>query len=392
MQPDHNTLEIDGTLLSALIDPQYTLTDIFQYWRQIAPAFPYLGTNPLSFDSQTWDEDLMFATIKDHTEPVFNEDSVRKSGDAECLDGYFGLPLFPMDGSDVKQTVSTFMLPDLIRKEEESLRLTWKPAVPVILSCTRNIIFEKPYFIITININPGTWGCRHLQYQAIEDVFQLLSSMEGAGSEEQAIADEARKRAEILSTWETGRIDFEKTSQLLWFAVMQLVEKFSDGKSSILQRINAINAPIDLTVSRPGPSRPDLPVYKQDVFYNSTWIECLYWNSPALNRAISYWSGKKGSSQWDTFYNTCLRNKGCWPTVVKILQQPPVSEKDMERIISFLADLNWPGANEAWVYLINLGSAALRFLDEGIQRARKHQDEDWAEHLQSIRDSLTDKT
>lgn len=391
MQPDHNTLEMDGTLLSAFIDPQYTLIDVFQYWRQITPALPYLGTNALSFDSQTWDEHQMIATIKDHTEPGLNEGSIRRSGDAECLDGYFGLPLFPMDGSGAKQTVSTFMLPDL-RKEDESLSLTWTPAVPVVLSCTRNIIYEKPYFIISININPGTWGCRHLQYRAIEDVFHLLNSMEGAGHEERGIADEAGNLAERISAWETGRIDFEKTRQLLWFAVMQLVEKFSAGKLSILQRINATNVPVDLTVSRLGPSRPELPVYKQDVFYNSTWIECLYWDSPVLNRAISYWAGKKGSSQWDTFYNTCLRYKGCWPTVVKILQQPPVSEMDMERIISFLADLNWPGADEAWAYLISLGPEALKYLDEGIQRARKHQDEDWAEHLQSIRDSLTDET
>lgn len=392
MQPNQNTLEMDGTLLSAFIDPKYTLTDVFQYWRQIVPTLPYLGTNALSFDSQTWDEDLMIATIKDHREPGFNEESIRKSGDAECLDAYFGLPLLPMDGSDVKQTVSTFMLPNLLRKEEENISLTWKPAVPILLSCTRNIIFEKPYFIISININAGTWGCRHLQYRAIEDVFNLLNSMEGAGPEEQKIADEANKLAKRISAWEVDRIDFEKIRQLLWFAVLQLVEKFSAGNLSILQRINATNMPVDLTVSRPGPSRPELPEYKQDIFYNSTWIECLYWHSPALNRAISFWVGKKGTSQWDTFYNTCLRHKGCWPTVVKILQQPPVSEIDMERIISFLADINWPGADEAWMYLISLGPEALRYLDEGIQRARKNQDEDWAEHIQSIRDSLTDKT
>src|SRR5689334_17399788 len=139
MQPDHNTLEMDGTLLSAFIDPQYTLIDVFQYWRQITPTLPYLGTNALSFDSQTWDEHQMIATIKAHSEPGLNEGSIRRSGDAECLDGYFGLPLFPMDGSGAKQTVSTFMLPEL-RKEDESLSLTWTPAVPVVLSCTRNII------------------------------------------------------------------------------------------------------------------------------------------------------------------------------------------------------------------------------------------------------------
>lgn len=95
MQPNQNTLEMDGTLLSAFIDPQYTLTDVFQYWRQMVPTLPYLGTDALSFDSQTWDEDLMIATIQDHKEPDFNEEAIRKSGDAECLDAYFGVPIVP---------------------------------------------------------------------------------------------------------------------------------------------------------------------------------------------------------------------------------------------------------------------------------------------------------
>ena len=80
-----------------------------------------------------------------------------------------------------------------------------------------------------------------------------------------------------------------------------------------------------------------------------------------------------------------------WPALVEVLQQPPVTPTDIERLISFLADINWPGAYEAMLSLVSLGKTAVEFVDNAIERAGKQKDDGWLEYLQYVRGILTDE-
>jgi hypothetical protein len=171
-----------------------------------------------------------------------------------------------------------------------------------------------------------------------------------------------------------------------------LVKRFSKSETAILHEPQSSGAPHDLSVSRPGAYRPDIPVYGRDAFTHHVWMEQMRWDSPTQSRAIAYWAARKSTSQWDHFFQACMRGfKMTWPSLVEVLQQPPVSSEDIERLISFLADINWPGAYEAMECLLSLGKRALEFVDNAIEQANLQKDEAWLEYLQYVRGILIDE-
>jgi hypothetical protein len=391
--PNHsNIIDPKDSLLSALIDPVYTPMEVFQYWQQMAPVFSYLGPAPLNKEELIWDDHRMIASIKDTKAVVAPEPNTGKVGDSECLDTYFSLPLYMPGISQANEQILAFMVPDISvgNNHIPSTYPGWNPAHPILLSLTRNITYKSPYFILSIDINPGTWGYRHLQYKAIAEVFQCLYEMEGADPVEGEIVKRAGKLSDLLYEWETREVDFHRIREELWAAAYQLVKRFSKGETSILRSL-PYESPVDLSVSRPGNYQPDIPVYDPDAFKHEVWIEQLGWDSATKSRAIAYWVSKKSTGEWDHFFEACMRGvKSTWPSLVKVLKQPPVSGKDIERLTTFLADINWPGAYEALTCLQAMGKPALQYVDNAIEKATQQNDEPWLEYLQYVRDILID--
>lgn len=388
-----NTIDLRGSLLSALIDPNYTPMEVLQYWQEIAPVFTYQGPAPLNKDELTWDDHRMIASIKDREAMVVPDPGTGKVGDAEVLDAYCSLPLYLPKMSEANERILAFMIPDISVEDDHPLtKLKWKPAHPILLSLTRNIVYQSPYFVLGIDINPGTWGYRHLQYKAIADVFHCLHEMDGSDPVEGEIAESAGQLSDWLHEWETKEVDFHRIREELWSAAYRLVKRFSKSDTAILHEPQSSGAPHDLSVSRPGAYRPDIPVYGRDAFKHQVWMEQMHWDSPTKSRAIAYWAARKSTSQWDHFFQACMRGfKMTWPALVEVLQQPPVTPTDIERLISFLADINWPGAYEAMLSLVSLGKTAVEFVDNAIERAGKQKDDGWLEYLQYVRGILTDE-
>jgi len=394
MSDRSNTIDFTGTLLSAMIDPVYTPMEVFRYWREIAPVFSYVGSVPLKREELIWDDHRMIASIKDTKVIVAPDPDTEKSGDAEVLDTYFSLPLYMPEISQADEQILAFMIPDILIEENHipSTNPGWRPAHSILLSLTRNIVYESPYFILSIHINPGTWGCRHLQYKAITEVFQCLNAMEGSSPVEGEIAQRADELSRRLYEWETKEVDFQRIRQEVWSAAYQLVKKFSKGETAILHTSQSSGAPVDLSVSRAGDYRPDLPVYNPDDFKHEAWMEQLDWGSSTRTRAIAYWASKKTTSEWDHFFNTCMRGfKSTWQALVEILQQPPVSGDDIDRLTSFLADINWPGAYEALICLQDMGKPALEHVENAIKEATQQNDDMWLEYLQYVKSVITDQ-
>ena len=389
-----NVIDPKDSLLSALIDPNYTPMEVFKYWQEIAPVFPYLGAAPLNREELIWDDHRMIAPIKDLKAIVAPEPDTRKTGDSEVLDTYFSLPLYMPGMSQANECILAFMNPD-ISVEDHHIPSTypgWKPAHPILLSLTRNIIYASPYFILSIDINPGTWGYRHLQYKAIAEVFQTLYEMEGSDPLEGEIAKRAGKLSERLYEWETKEVDFHRIREELWSAAYQLVKRFSKGETAILRALESPGSPVDLSVSRAGAYQPDVPVYDPNAFKHDVWMEHLGWDSPTKSRAIAYWASNKSTSEWNHFFQACMKGvKSPWPSLVKVLPQPPVSGEDIERLLSFLADINWPGAYEALICLQTMGKTALEYVDKSIEKATLQNDDAWLEYLQYTRSIIIDE-
>jgi len=77
--------------------------------------------------------------------------------------------------------------------------------------------------------------------------------------------------------------------------------------------------------------------------------------------------------------------------LVEILQQPPVSPDDMERLLSFMADINWPGAFEAYEFLSNPENGAMQYLDDAIEQATATSNGPWLEMLRRAKSILTEE-
>ena len=59
---------------------------------------------------------------------------------------------------------------------------------------------------------------------------------------------------------------------------------------------------------------------------------------------------------------------------------------------SFTADINWPGAGEAWDHLINVvGMRAIPIIDEKIAWAKEDDDDWWEENLEYLKSDILEK-
>jgi len=378
MAEHSNIIDRNGDLLSALVDPKFTLLEIIQYWQGVAGPFPYLGAAAWDQDERSWDHQHQVAVTKDAGSIVVPGPEVLRSGDFEVLEGHFGLPLYRPGIAGADQWILGFMTPER------------KPVFPITLHLTRNIGYEKPYSIIRIAIVPGTWGCRHLQFEAVEKVFRSLQSVGGDGQ----TAGEAGILADRLRAWETGEVDFGRIRQQLWSAANQLVERFSEGKPAIFHQTQSAGAPHDISVNYSGEHLPDIPAYAAGGFEHAVWIDRMQWweDTPARKRSIAYWATKKTTEEWDRLYEACMEAvKGSWPSLVEILQQPPVSPDDMERLLSFMADINWPGAFEAYEFLSNPENGAMQYLDDAIEQATATSNGPWLEMLRRAKSILTEE-
>lgn len=387
------TIPLDGRLLSAMLDPQYTVSEVFQYWQEIAGAFPFLGNLNIKKEDAAWDQQYLMAVARAPVTATIPPPG--KSGDADILHAHFGIPVYRPGTADTHEWIVSFMTPER------------HPVFPFRLVLTRNVVYEHPYFILGIETDPGTWGARHLQFKAIETVFKALEGVEDPGLpdgtarekmephwletwEQQAAAAIAAR----LATWENDEVDFHRIKQELWACANQLVQRFSKGKPPILHKTASNGSPYDLSVSHPGEPFNAIPEYALSAFEQFVWMEQLQWweNSAGRRRTIAYWKARKTTPEWDAFFNGCMGGvKGTWPSLVEVLQQPPVSAADMERLISFLADINWPGAFEAYDFLKHQGAETMKYLDEAMEDAAVQNDSAWLEMIQYTREMLTDE-
>src|SRR5581483_12045709 len=209
-----NSIGTGGSLMAAIIDPAYTPLNIFQYWLQVAAAFPYLGPDPLNREELTWDHAQLMATRQSTATTHVPQPVIKKSGNAEILEAYFAIPFYKPGVQLADELITAFMLPQL--PEADHPTLGRRPAAPVKLHVIRNIIQEAPYCWFSVDINPGTWGYRHLQYKAIEEVFQFLGNMDGGTPQEGETARQAAQLSAQLQAWETKEIAFPRIREQLW--------------------------------------------------------------------------------------------------------------------------------------------------------------------------------
>ena len=143
--------------------------------------------------------------------------------------------------------------------------------------------------------------------------------------------------------------------------------------------------------------KSDIIEYKEipdDYWYKLAWHECFDWDAPEQlqNRVINYWVNNEDDETFlDVISIGAIGWKGTWPTVVEIMTKRPETPKMIERLCSFTADINWPGAREAWEHLIIVvGMRAIPIIDETIAWAKENGD-DWCEDLDWLKEAILEK-
>ena len=131
-----------------------------------------------------------------------------------------------------------------------------------------------------------------------------------------------------------------------------------------------------------------------DYWYKLAWHECFDWDAPEQlqNRVINYWANNEDDETFlDVISIGAIGWKGTWPTVVEIMTKRPETDKIIERLCSFTADINWPGAGEAYEHLLNVvGIRAIPVIEKKMVWAKEHGD-DWWEDLEWLRDDIVEK-
>jgi hypothetical protein len=290
--------------------------------------------------------------------------AVRKIGAAEVLDRRYGLRLNVRERAE-PMYVDEFLTaqwPWEAQAGERSAALAWIAAPPLALNCTRNAAHATPYCSIRVVAHAGAFGRRLRALEAAIETLQDDLSALGPSAALERTLEAARAAAEKLRPWERERVDFALVRTRLRTAALKTITELGPGgKAAVLAPTRRRSPTVEAWVGR---------------------FTCGF----EQNRAIAYFAARRDTALWPHVYAAALKaGKSAWPALVEILSRAPVSETDLERLLGFVADLNWPGAAESWDFLLTRGVRALPAVDAAIVRAAAAKDDGWEENLRDLR-------
>lgn len=362
-----------------VLDPKHTLQEIVDCWESRTGDLLFPTEETLTAFSN--DSFIQPATPSmQKSKPV----SISMTGNAEILNRPYGLKLHP--DFLINQFQQAEFPTDYPPSAPNELR--WSNVFPFSLDVVRDIVYEKPYASVTFNLSLGTFGARHLEVKALAEVLREDMRAQGPSLRLEAVAAAAEKASQEIKAWETG-IDFSPLVEKIWQAALATATTLGpDGHLSLLS-IDDVSAPADLTLGSPSPRLPEIYRPNLQAFIAEAWTSrfdyCL-----ESERAVRYFGTRKSTELWKQVYRNCMRaRKSTWPAVVEILSQDPVSDSDLDAILGFLADINWPGAGEAWTYILSLKKKALPAIDASIARAKACNDDWWLNALETIREMVS---
>lgn len=274
------------------------------------------------------------------------------------------------------------------------------PALFVNLVYYESEFSKEPVFYVVLNASQGLWGNRHKWLEGIIEIIETQLKDDVLAKEwesDKKVIEELKEWSRKIKQQETKYLLLEETRQKVWNTARGIREKFSEDENAIYisPKISPrIDRQFDMKVYRKGKLPRDVGNIPEDYWYKLAWHECFDWYAPEVlkNRAISYWSNHGDDEEFLNVISIgAIGWKGTWPTVVDIMTKRPETREMIERICSFTADINWPGAGKAYEHLLNVvGMRAIPILEENIALAKEQGDE-WWEDLEWLKEDILEK-
>jgi len=356
------------------------------------------------FDGEKLDTDFKVTTIDVELYKDRNFQSVIKEREKGFYQNLTLCGSYKVNTNDNKNSdIFNFLLPT-IGEEDNKLILDFRtldPALRVDLVYYEDEFSPEPVFYVSIKASQGLWGNRHKWLRGMLEIIEEQVNDEDLSKEWEKdirFIEDLKEWSEKIKIFERESFLLEDARQKVWDLARGIREKFSESEYAtyISPKISPrIDRPADLATFRRGKLPEHVGNIPEDYWIKLAWNECFDWNAPEQlqNRVISYWSTHGDDETFQDIISIgSIGWKGSWPAIVETITKRPETPRMIERLCSFTADINWPGAGEAWEHLYNVvGMRAIPIIDEKIAWAKKTKDDWWEETLRYIKSDILEK-
>lgn len=300
------------------------------------------------------------------------------------------------------RTFAHFLMPSIGQDGNKSgLALNWshpEPALLVIVNGHQE--GPSPLFYTGLDISHGIWGHRHKWLRAMRDNLLALSKhgpLVKAWSGQGGFLDSLAEQAESMERAEEQVLDCGESRSFFLDLTREVMKKFSDSGQAVLVSpcVTDAKRPFDLPVNRFGELPAEWSVIPENAWTDLAWNECLRWDAPGMlnESAMRYWIDHPDEERFLRMTRPALGGgKSCWPSIVGIMTKRKETERMIIELANWTADINWPGAGEAWTHLLEVvGERALPVLDRQITVARHSGDQAWEGTLRFLKKAIEGK-
>jgi hypothetical protein len=377
MQIKNKTAEI-----FAFLDPQFTIEDFYNEF--IKATDNILKPYHLD-DAQSFDADLECYFLDESKTQPLQLQIYRKDHDSTT--SYFAVKVPSIEKS---LWITQFINREWSSGDKSGISVWNKQNLPALkLQMSHYAGPRDPSFTVQMQFGLGVIGLRTCVFEAQLKVIEEDLELNGADSELEKYKSDLLKNFKEIQSFENSNTEiFHELEKKLQEQCLQVLKKFAKGPEFLVvdQRIQS---PVETLPKKNTPqlkswSRPSRRSLELD-----EWAKRISWRGLKRERAIRLLISRKQDEGYaEELMRACLRNgKGSWPGLVEVLSAQPISFESQKRIITFVADPNWPGAELAQQTILQNRAEFDRALRASLQNAIDCQDEWWAENIQALIDA-----
>ena len=385
------------------LDLNYKPKDIWEfvfspeYQDQIRPlhVFKYNEVSP-TLDLEDFIKGFQCSVLKNNISIKLDQEEYKKSSNKIC--STFKLK---NQQKDRISNLAHFLNPKN-GIDNNKLVLEWADPEPAVLFEVHYSKYEKyTTFYVSITISHGLWGNRCHWLKAMNNVILELQKNKNAWEfvrEDKAYFDSLKQDLKSFTELEQEIWDYKKVRQFFWDLSRDIIKNFTSNEKNTYispKYIYNTDRNFDIVTYRPD-KIPPLPMeIPENIWFDLVWNECLSWSSPdsLKNSVKKYWIDFKEEDIFLQMIKPSLGGeKSSWQDIVDIIIKRPETDKMIDQLVNWTADINWPGAGEAWNHLIdNVGLRAIPVIEKKIALAKEIKDDWWEEILIELKKNIKEK-
>ena len=386
-------MRMDPIEIKVHLNPGYKSSEIMNYFLQqgfdgrFIPLFTQ-HTNEFAAYEYT-DESVKGVTIKDREKIPYNVQG----------DTIFGA--FLLDHNQEEMIISRFNLPIIIQKSKDLLSLSWSQIEPVLKIDINSQSFPgERIFYVDVTISHGLWGSRHKWLEAMLRILEKQKSANKGKSDwvnGEVLLNNIRTDFKEMKKLEKETLNLSEIRDCIWKTMTVLCNKYSREGQTIhvtpRYKSGYEKIPMDLSSFKPR-CIPEKPIkIPGSAWTDSVMLECLAYSSPeALKERIKrYWIDIDNEKEFMKLVEKSVAGpKDTWESIVEIMTKRRETPDIINKLLSWMADPNWPGYGTAREHLVNfIGSRGIPYIKNSISLARTVYDEWWAENLEFLLKEIT---